>query len=1080
MFGTGIVTIKLLPIMKLIFSAIFLLLTDSVFCQQISLEVGPSNRFANNKWDLSKYIWSQTHAVTQTVNKPPLDYNAIDSWDYLDDLKLALSPNGNYFAYGTYKGDKWLHRDEILTIQSISGDWKKAFATKDNGLFSSDNKQYIFQNGDVLNFVQLGTDQIRSVTHVKSFKQTTNGTAEWIVYQMNNSETDLVLQNLTSGKETKIDNVAGFDFDESGKWLACQLKNDQKEFLLLNLVSGEEKRLANVESNIFSNNGESILLKMAANDKVELKYLNLLDGAAKTIWSATGNDVQISNYSLDQYGMQVVFTVKSLASAQGEQKKENNSIWYYRAGMNKAVLKVDNRSKGIEEGLRIQEVVSFTGDGKYIQFELEKAHISFTPASDAIMVDVWNHKDNFLQSKQALTKPKSISYKVVTDTETDKIIRIERENETLSFINGDYAIIQQIGRSFVTDRFWESKEKRDSVWLMSLKKGTRELLLTTNDVGKSVYFSPQGKYLLYIDLVNGGHYYSLDLATGKKVKISNGIPDWKLGHRDEFSLPYGKPEDNCGIAGWIKGDKAVLAYDDYDIWQLDPTGKMMPVCITNEYGRKNKVSLSLLNNDRLYGNASLIIQPNDTLLLAAFNATNKNSGFYRKVLRVQGDPELLNMGHFFYSNLTWLVDLGYSYGMKPVRAGQANTWIVRRESATEAPNYFLTSDFKSFQPLTNFQPQTNYNWLKSELHSFKQLDGTISQGILYKPENFDPLKKYPVVISFYTQISGALHQFPDAKYIECAHIIRNQAWMVSQEYLVFFPDIYFNKGQWGPSVVNSVVGAVHYLSALPYVDSKHIGACGHSNGGRFGYYLFTHSNCFAAMSVGSGTTNIISNGLKMENIGIFGDGKSSMDWAENGMPNGGIGELWKNKASWIDHASVLQADKATCPLLIFQNKKDPAYLQGFEMFTSLRRLKKPNWWLEYDKGGHTLNSFGGNINELKDYTIRYTQFWDHFLKRAPAPSWMTNGIPYKLKGIESRLELDPSSNCGFSDKPCIICEAWNRQYKRNPAMFERPVSEWKLDSDIEKEMGQAEMVNYKQNMKEEDKRKQLNNRKYMR
>ena len=59
--------------------------------------------------------------------------------------------------------------------------------------------------------------------------------------------------------------------------------------------------------------------------------------------------------------------------------------------------------------------------------------------------------------------------------------------------------------------------------------------------------------------------------------------------------------------------------------------------------------------------------------------------------------------------------------------------------------------------------------------------------------------------------------------------------------------------------------------------------------------------------------------------------------------------------------------------------------------------------LQYDEGGHSV--FG---KDAIDYTIRLTQFFDYYLKGAPPPVWMTEGIPARLKGIETGYELDTS------------------------------------------------------------------------
>ena len=72
------------------------------------------------------------------------------------------------------------------------------------------------------------------------------------------------------------------------------------------------------------------------------------------------------------------------------------------------------------------------------------------------------------------------------------------------------------------------------------------------------------------------------------------------------------------------------------------------------------------------------------------------------------------------------------------------------------------------------------------------------------------------------------------------------------------------------------------------------------------------------------------------------------------------------------------------------------------LYLSLRRLEKAAWWLQYDQGRHIV------WRVCKCFTIRYTQFFDHYLKGAPAPRWMTRGVPYRLKGVESGYELDPN------------------------------------------------------------------------
>jgi dipeptidyl aminopeptidase/acylaminoacyl peptidase len=382
--------------------------------------------------------------------------------------------------------------------------------------------------------------------------------------------------------------------------------------------------------------------------------------------------------------------------------------------------------------------------------------------------------------------------------------------------------------------------------------------------------------------------------------------------------------------------------------------------------------------------------------------------------------------------------------MMPMRAKNANIWLVQRQSARDAPNYYATTDFKNYRRLTNLQPQASYNWLTQELVSFKHLDGKVGEGILYKPENFDPAKKYPVMIAFYGQFSNNMYQFRDPSYYDQSMASgKSPAWFLNNGYLVFTPDIQVVPLKYGLSIYNVIEGAAQYLNQLSYVDQGRIGCAAHSFSSKLGAYVFTHSTSIAASTIsGCASYNPLHAALSE------GDGMSKLQDFEVGE---NWGNLWENKDAWLDLTAVLQADKAKGALLLLENKEStPIYQeQAFQFFNALRRLDKNVWLLKYDNGEHTLH----DLKELKDYTVRYTQFFDHYLKYAPAPQWMTQGVPLKLKGIESRYELDPQSKCNTPNgEQCSICEAWNKQYKKTPEMFQMEIKDWELDKDIAAEL----------------------------
>lgn len=996
----------------LVLSLLVSLVADSRSQNSFQQPQAMSVPISSDPWDLDKYVWSHAHPSPAKASKPLLDFNALENWMIIGPNEdCSISANGQYFAYSVLNA-MYLTRDSLI-VQSTNSSWRQSLVGASPGFFSGDSKQYICQDNKQLYLIQL-RGQIQIIKDVASYQKPADNKGEWIAYHLSNREATLVLRHLPSAKEKRFDNVSGYSFDPSGSWLAGQFNNTTKELFIYNMATGKERRFPAVAAYAFDTSGQALVLKIIEGSHTALQYVRLLAETNHTIWSTDDSNASISSFTLDHTGKQVIFMVHELSSsssAEGNQSSQinqpNNSLWYYQSDMEKAVLKVNNQTAGIEARLFIQGTPAFTPyDSRYIQFSLQSLpEVLPKPILDAAKMDIWSYKDTIpIPIQSGKLKQPARAYTSIIDPQDGKVIRLEREHERLWRNQGDFAVVSKSRSAELGDRFWEPGYYIDSIWLVSLKDGARTLLhikKTPPTIWSFVWFSPSGNYLVYFDAGQECNYFSYNLTTGKVFNISSTIPAKQLGSEEWH---YRRPPEKTravGIAIWLEHDSGLLIYDEYyDIWQLDLSGKKSPVNITNGYARKHNTRLKLLNAAPF-----LAVGTKDTLLLTAYNTQNRQTGLYRKVLGKAGYPEHLHSG---------------DYNLEPVMAATDNTnlWIIKRQRADEAPNYFVSHDFKGYHPLSNLQAHKKYNWLTAELHSFKQLDGTMSQGILYKPENFDPTKKYPAIIVFYGTISNQLHIFPTPSFMRSPTTPRDSpGWLVSHGYLVFTPDIYFKKGQWGPSTLNTVEGAAKYLSALPFVDSKRLGACGHSNSGRTGFYVLTHSQSFAAMVVGEGTTNIISQALS---LGLYDEGNHGrLEWVEVSAFGTGLGNLWQNKDSWLDQTSVLHADKVTSPLLLFDNKEyTDGGEQAIEMFTALRRLQKKVWWLHYDKGGHSL-SLPGN---MKDFTIRYTQYFDHYLKGAPPPSWMTQGIPTKYKQLESRYELIPKGSCGIT---CVVCQIKN-------------------------------------------------------
>lgn len=999
-----------------------------------SSKVNEIPRVSVNDWGLDSYLWSHRH--TENGNKPILDFTAIDNWQSIiengDDI--SLSPNGGYFAYGFGKG-----RLDTMVIQSTNSLKKQSFGKVFPGFFSADSKQYIFMDKERrLCFLQLDSAKCNYIKNVLSYKRQSIKDNLWIAYKLDDIGSSLILKNLKTGSEQHFDDVNNYIFDDSGQWLIVQ-KNPVgvtgKNLTIYNLAREKMFNFLFLSDYLISSNGKYLLLKSLERfnneTRLELRVVNLFNDSTYAIWSSTDTTKNISRFNFDKTGEQVVFKVdqsKTMDEFGQRLRIENSSIWLWRVGNVKAIemaLDLNDYDKRII----LDRQIYFTEDGQGILLHFKKFPEARKAAPTSVNVDVWNYQDTILQSTQLSLINEPLDYQAIINTNTGKIIWTDKENERLRQCINDYAIVsnmqsETIGLPIqVGDRYWQKGKVSDSLWLVSLKNGERRLITAKCKIfSENVKASPDGQYLLIFDKATG-HYFRYGISTGKSIDISGNIPKGFLGIRSDLVF-------------WLPGNESILVYDNYDIWRLDILGKQKPVNITNGYGRKNKILLSLFDEDFKWVNkfGSFLFMGKDTLIIKAFNTESKLNGYYCKYLKTSGDPKLLYMGPYVFHKVRGTY--GLEGGMSPIKAANSNIWIVRRESITESPNYFVTNDFRSFRAITNLKSHEKHNWMTAELLRFNRLDGSAAMGVLYKPTNFDPNKKYPVIISFYITLSDGLYNYIPAKFIQVPNLKWGLAWMLNHGYLVFMPDINFKKGKWGPSTINTLDGAANYLKKLRYVDGKHLGACGHSNSGRFGYYLLTHSKAFAAMCFGEGHggTNILDYAFRLWPP----DGsKSNLEWVENSDESASLGLLWRNKKSWLDHTAVLQADKVSSPFLMMFNNKDyydKGYLlnYGIQLFIALRRLEKPAWWLQYDNGSHGLDGL-----DAKDFTMRFTQFFDHFLRGAPAPSWMTKGIPSKFKGIEARYELDPAGRCGPS---CAICKTWNNKIKKRQFSIQKEIN----------------------------------------
>ncbi|MHA4811740.1 alpha/beta hydrolase family protein [Flavitalea flava] len=919
-------------------------------------------------------FYSHSQNISGTNEKQEIDLPAIENWPEVGGVN-RISPDGNYLLYSIHNQPTG---KSTLIAQSIDNFWKREFIGWQNGEISEDSRWAVLKKGDSLCLLSLGKDTMAYLSHIGQFELFIKNKDSWLAYIKNTEEKELILRDLHSGQENTFTGVTGFQLDTQKKaliWQSQKVTSLASLFSLhyLNLMTSQEQLIVQdapmpVSNYVFNDPGGDLLyIKIEPSETDTLYSLHWYEASnnkEKLIWK---DRLVPGAYVFDQTGDQLAFF-------------SGDTLWYYKKGMEKMLPLSTNYSPGIDKDLKLntQETLLFSKDGNQLFFYLVEKPTAMPPRSDdMVKVDVWNYRDKELQSVQLMSAASTrSSFAAVLAINAPKVRRMEEKGEKLwdSFWEvNHYALLFPGERNI---REWWQTGSQPSFTLLSLTDGSRKSLqIDTRYISPVLLISPHDDYVIYYDPAADAYCsYQINKGIIRQLTKGSGV-SWKREQYRYYNTPnpyFGVDPRPAGIAGWVDGDNSLLVYESYDIWKLDPSGTKAPVNVTNGYGRKHHIKFEFFPISP-YSNQ---LSSRESWILGAFNEDNKQQGFYRIIPEKKGDPELLIMSP-------------YSIG-HPEKARDVQVWVTQRTCFSDAPNLYETKDFKTYTRLSNNQPQKDYNWYTTELVNWQLPDGDTCQGLLFKPGNFDPKKKYPLLFNYYeTSSQGAFAYFPPALAASCNI---NVPYFVSRGYLVFMPDIHYRIGYPGESALNSVVSAAKILSQRPYVDSTKMGLAGHSWGGYETNYIITHSHLFVAAAEGAGPSDFIGdyNGID----GVNGIGFSKQWVYEVAQSRMGC-TLWQNPKLYWENSPIIKANQVTTPLLILHNKGDKAvpWAQGVELFTALRRLGRRAWMLQYDGEDHSLFQ----EKNIKDYTIRLTQFFDHYLKGVSAPLWMTEGIPASKK-----------------------------------------------------------------------------------
>jgi len=733
-------------------------------------------------------------------------------------------------------------------------------------------------------------------------------------------------------------------------------RSNENVIILSDLAKNTVDSIKNVKSYKLSQKGNILIANIEVSENTyKLLWIDIVKRKIDTI-----ANIKLENYSIDNSEEQLIGIIPNQLS---------DKLYYYNHESNTTRIVNVNSCFSDSTYRLLRSDISFSTDGRsaFIMFDNTSANEFLNEDSNGPKVDVWNSKDSLIQSQQLelLKNPNFFRGTAILNLSKLQCVYtfdILRQNLPSNGLKSSYILICDFSRN-VDDRQYSPiyNTGRKNLVLVNCEEGS-ERMIVSDRLLDSYSFSPHNKYVIYYDQEKR-NYFLYDIKNNTTKTISNNINE-PLYLASDFPPPY----NSFGVAGWSVDEKYVFIYDEFDIWRVDiESGKATN--FTCGVGRAHSLILRFAKIEKT---ANYRVPDTGTALLKVINKISKDEGFAILRLENPNSPELL------YLNAEKLTISDY--------CRNRNLYCVLKMSSTLQPNLYLSRGLREFRPLTFLNNIDSVNWLKSELVKWESADNDSMSGILYKPGNFNAKLKYPVIFEVYSNFTDQIHDFNSLK---TSNVTLNISWFTSNGYIVFRPDIKYVIGHPGESALKVVESAVRFLTKMQFIDSTKMGIQGASFGGYEVNYIITHSSLFAAASSACGLSNL----TNAYNSLFEGGGASNWLFETNQIRIGAT--LWERPDLYLENSPIFYLQNVTTPLLITHNKEDNhvPWEQSVQLFLGLRRLGKEVWMLQYDGDGHGLTGDNGI-----DYENRLSQFFDHYLKGAPAPEWLTRGIPASSKG----------------------------------------------------------------------------------
>ncbi|HET7564206.1 MAG TPA: prolyl oligopeptidase family serine peptidase [Gemmatimonadaceae bacterium] len=831
----------------------------------------------------------------------------------------------------------------------------------------------------------------------------------------------VMLVNLATGATHTFDRVRRFSFngDDAPMWLALQgyapesartagasanggessaasSRSNAADLLLYDLASGTVMTIGNVDEWDFDDAGHYLAYTVdaheSAGDGVQLRDLRagtirVLDSDSaiyrQLTWADSGDALAVLRGRPDSLTKDTLYTLLAFTAFGANGPKETIFDPSQHAEFPSDMALSANRAPSFSEDFRtvffgIRDAKKPPRGALYAATDRRSpvqpgapgmgGTIHQNPSAlpgedDPPSLILWHWKDPRLQSQQLVEEQRDRAYSYLSEYRIadNKFVRLADDAlRQVAIMPHQRWAVGEDSRAYDRTASYNGRRYAD-IYAVNLANGSRRLLLGKHEPGTIP--SPDGTQLLTWG--TDAQWHVIDLTTGTDRVITKDVPTTFANVEDDHNNLYPPPvsPQRAGL-GWSKDSRYVLLSDGWDIWKVPVRGGSA-VNLTHD-GKSTRVRYQ---RRYVFDRKEKGIDLAQPLYVGLYGEWTKKEGLAR-----------VDAEHATVKRLLW-DDASFDVA----RAEKANVFLYTRETFNQYPDWYVASaDFSSGRKITDANPQQKeFAWSSgARLINYVSDKGDSLQGALYLPANYEPGKKYPLLVTIYEKRSQNLHQYT----VPSDTRTPDPSVYTSRGYAVLDPDIVYRVNDPGMSAVWCVVPAVKAAIATGIVDSSRVGLWGHSWGGYQTAFLVTQTHIFKAAIAGAPLTDMVS--MYSSIYWNSGGTNQAIFEASQGRFKGNFTDNWD---AYVRNSPDFHAANVTTPLMILSDDKDGAvdFNQGITYFNTLRQLGKQVILLEYVGENHGLRN---PVNQ-KDYAMRMREFFDHYLLGAPAPDWLSNGVP---------------------------------------------------------------------------------------